>query len=159
MTRKVGVLTVCDRCSRGEALDISGPLAVELLLKAGYEVVLTGCVPDERRLIAETLSAWAGKCDLIITTGGTGLAERDVTPEATKDVVDRDVPGLAEVLRWTGYRRSPRAILSRGVAGLAGRTLIVNLPGSQGGVRDGLRVLLRVLGHALDVAAGRPLDH
>jgi molybdopterin adenylyltransferase len=150
----VAVLTVSDRVSRGEAEDGSGDLLEELLRADGFEVE-RALVPDERKEIAGALRDLAGRVQIILTTGGTGLAPRDVTPEATLDVVDREAPGISQALRVDAVHKTPYGLLSRGVAGLIGSTLIVNLPGSTGGCRDGYAVLAPVLPHALELLAGR----
>jgi molybdenum cofactor synthesis domain-containing protein len=150
----VAVLTVSDRVSRGEGEDGSGDLLEELLRADGFEVE-RALVPDERKEIAAALRDLAGRVQIILTTGGTGLAPRDVTPEATLDVVDREAPGISQALRVDAVHRTPYGLLSRGVAGLVGSTLIVNLPGSTGGCRDGYAVLAPVLPHALELLAGR----
>jgi molybdopterin adenylyltransferase len=150
----VAVLTVSDRVSRGEAEDGSGDLLEELLRADGFKVE-RALVPDERKEIAAALRDLAGRVQIILTTGGTGLAPRDVTPEATLDVVDREAPGISQALRVDAVHKTPYGLLSRGVAGLIGSTLIVNLPGSTGGCRDGYAVLAPVLPHALELLAGR----
>jgi len=151
---KVGVLTVSDRVSRGEAEDGSGDLLASLLREDGFEVE-RGLVPDERAQIAGALRELAERVQIVLTTGGTGLAPRDVTPEATLDVVEREAPGIAQAIRVESLHKTPYALLSRGVAGLLGSTLIVNLPGSPGGCRDGYDVLRPVLPHALELLGGK----
>jgi len=148
------VLTVSDRVSRGEAEDGSGDLLEELLRGAGFEVERQ-VVPDERDHIAAALRELAPRAQVVLTTGGTGLAKRDVTPEATRDVIEREAPGIAQALRANALHKTPYAALSRGTAGVLGDTLVVNLPGSTGGCRDGFEVLAPFLDHALELLAGK----
>jgi molybdopterin adenylyltransferase len=159
---RAGVLTVSDSSASGAREDLSGPALVDGLRGAsdpGFVITRTAVVPDSADLISQTLADWCADCDLILTTGGTGLSPRDVTPEATSAVIERPVPGIAEALRSTGYQANPRAILSRGVAGIRGRTLIINLPGSPKAVREGLALLLPLLPHALEILTDSPTDH
>ena len=152
------MLTVSDRVSRGEAEDKSGDLLAGLLEADGYEVERR-VVPDEREQIAAALRDLAASARLVLSTGGTGLAPRDVTPEATRDVLDREAPGIAQALRADSIAKTPHGLLSRGVAGTVGSTLVVNLPGSPGGCRDGFAVLQPALEHALELLAGEPTAH
>ena len=152
------MLTVSDRVSRGEAEDGSGDLLEELLREDGHEVVRR-VVPDERERIAAALRELVAAARLVLTTGGTGLAPRDVTPEATRDVLEREAPGIAQALRADALHRTPYAQLSRGVAGTVGSALVVNLPGSPGGARDGYAVLRPALDHALHLLADEPTQH
>ena len=152
--RRAVVVTVSDRSSRGERPDTGGPLLAGLLTDLGLEVGDVVLVPDEVGAVQDALRAAAAAHDLVVTTGGTGLSPRDVTPEATAPLLDRRVPGLEEALRARGAPTVPTAVLSRGLVGTIGRTLVVNLPGSTGGVRDGVAVLAPVLEHAIAQLAG-----
>ena len=152
---KVGILTVSDKGARGEREDRSGPAIREMIEAAGGEVVRTRIVPDEPGDIRAALIAWTDeRLDLVLTTGGTGFSPRDITPEATKGVIERETPGLAEAMRRAGAEKTPTAILSRAVAGIRGATLIVNLPGSEKAVRESLAAILPALPHGLDILKG-----
>jgi molybdenum cofactor biosynthesis protein B len=155
---KAAVLTVSDRVSRGEAEDASGDVLAELLRADGYEVARR-VVPDERAEIAAAIEELASAAAVVLTTGGTGLAPRDVTPEATRTVLQREAPGIAEALRADSIAKTPHGLLSRGVAGVVAGTLVVNLPGSTGGCRDGYAVLRPALGHALSLLRDEPTSH
>ena len=160
-TISVGIVTVSDKASRGERQDAGGPAIREIVLGAGFAVGDVATVPDEQEGIAEQLRRMADerKFDLVFTTGGTGLSPRDVTPQATLSVVDYEVPGLAEAMRAESLKQTPAAMTSRAVAGVRGRTLIVNLPGSPKGVRECLEVILPALPHAVSVMRGSVGDH
>ena len=160
MTIRAGVVTVSDGCARGEREDVSGPTLAKGLASAGFEIHTQAICPDDPTLVQQTLLRLCReRCDLIVTTGGTGFSPRDTTPEATLRVIEREAPGLAELLRWTGYQKTDRAVLSRGVAGMRGQTLIINLPGSPKAVQEGLEVLLPLLPHAIALMQDRPVDH
>ena len=158
---QAAVVTVSDKGAAGQRADVSGPLLADLLRKLGAEVVHQAIVPDERAEIERMLLTLADelRVDLVVTTGGTGLTPRDVTPEATRAVIEREAPGLAEALRFEGYRRTPLAVLSRGVAGVRGGTLIVNLPGSPKAVREGMETLAPILPHAIRMLRGLDTEH
>jgi molybdenum cofactor synthesis domain-containing protein len=155
---RAAVLTVSDRGSRGETGDASGDALEELLRADGYEVERR-IVPDEATEIAAAIEDLSASAQIVLTTGGTGLAPRDVTPEATRTVLQREAPGIAEALRADSIAKTPHGLLSRGVAGVVGRTLVVNLPGSTGGCRDGYAVLQPALGHALSLLADEATRH
>ncbi|HKF13661.1 MAG TPA: MogA/MoaB family molybdenum cofactor biosynthesis protein [Gaiellaceae bacterium] len=151
-------MTISDGVARGEREDESGAVLAELLAREEYEVVRR-VVPDERSEIAEAIEELTDEAPLVLTTGGTGVAARDVTPEATASVLERQVPGIAEALRADAARRTPHGLLSRGVAGVRGSALVVNLPGSPGACRDGFEVLRAALPHALRLLAGERGGH
>jgi molybdopterin adenylyltransferase len=158
---RLAILTISDAGHRGERADTSGDTIAAWAAERGYTPAARDLVPDDTVAIAAALAAWADAdaADLILTTGGTGLTPRDVTPEATRAVLDKEAPGIAEALRMAVYPRFPRAALSRGIAGVRARTLIVNLPGSTGGVRDGLAVLNDIVEHAVDLVRGERTGH
>lgn len=160
MNWKAAVLTVSDRSSRRERPDEGGPLISALLQDAGYEVLRTAIVPDEQAEIARFLREWAdiGEVQLILTTGGTGFAPRDVTPEATCSVCQRMTPGIPEAMRAASLAITPRAMLSRAAAGIRGGTLIVNLPGSPKAAKENLEAVLPTLGHGLQMLSGEAAD-
>lgn len=149
----VAVLTLSDKGAKGERQDESGPVIADML-KEIAEVKHYDILPDERDLIRERLLKYVDKVDLILTTGGTGLSPRDVTPEATIDVIDREVHGIAEAMRVEGLKKTNRAMLSRAVAGVKGQTLIINLPGSPRAVRENLEVIIDVIPHAIKKIKG-----
>jgi len=155
---KAAVLTVSDGVAEGTREDKSGSVLAALLGEEGYDVERR-VVPDDRDAIAEAIAELAEDAAVVLTTGGTGLGPRDVTPEATAEVLEREAPGIAEALRADSLSKTPHALLSRGLAGVRGQALIVNLPGSPGGCRDGFEVLRPALKHAVELLAGEPTAH
>lgn len=153
---RIVVLTISDRCSRGEREDRSGKIVQELARNFG-KIEIYEVIPDEPALIKEKLINYCDnlKVDLVLTNGGTGFTPRDFTPEATLEVIEREVPGIPEVMRIEGLKFTKRAMLSRGVAGIRGRTLIINLPGSSRGAKESLELILSELPHGLDMIAGK----
>ncbi|HVN55095.1 MAG TPA: MogA/MoaB family molybdenum cofactor biosynthesis protein [Anaerolineaceae bacterium] len=158
MTIRVGILTISDRSARGERADLTGPAVSEEIRRQGWEVVRKAIIPDEKDQISEMLIDWCdeGKLDVILTNGGTGFGPRDVTPEATNAVIDRPAPGLAEAMRTASMKVTTHAMLSRATAGLRGRVLIVNLPGSPKAAVENLGVIAGVLLHAVELLREDP---
>jgi molybdopterin adenylyltransferase len=158
MTIRCGILTLSDRSARGERADSSGPQLINLVEAVGWSVVKQALLPDEESAIREILINWAdsGEIDVILTTGGTGFAPRDVTPEATRAVIEREAPGLAEAMRATSLKVTPHAMLSRIVTGIRRKTLIINLPGSPKGATENLQVVIPVLPHAVQLLQEDP---
>jgi molybdopterin adenylyltransferase len=158
MSLRFGILTVSDRSARGERPDLSGPALVEILNAHGWIVGLTAIVPDNLAALRKILSDWAdgGGLDIILTTGGTGFSPRDVTPDATRLVIDREAPGLAEAMRFESLKSTPHAMLSRAVAGMRGKVLIINLPGSPKAAVENLQIVLPVLHHAVELLRDSP---
>jgi len=156
---KVAILTISDRSHQGLRPDDGGPALQEIVLQNGWEIEATQIVPDEKTQIKSILLHWADQhsMDLILTTGGTGIGPRDVTPEATQDVLEKTLPGLAELMRREGLNQTPFSPLSRGLAGVRGKTLIVNLPGNPVGARESLKTILHLLNHAHSIIHGE--DH
>jgi molybdenum cofactor synthesis domain-containing protein len=161
MSLRFAILTASDRSARGERPDLSGPALAELVTAQGWTVVRMAILPDDLNVLRETLSIWAdrGGLDIILVTGGTGFAPRDVTPEATRAVIQREAPGLAEAMRSATFGANPHGMLSRGVAGIAGATVVLNLPGSVAGVEESLAVVGPALRHACELLAGGASDH
>jgi molybdenum cofactor synthesis domain-containing protein len=155
---RTAIITLSDKGSRGEREDLGGPLIREMIGKIGADVQYYEIIPDEIELIKEKLMEYSTKVDLVLTTGGTGLSPRDVAPEATRAVIDREVPGIAEAMRAEGMKKTKRAMLSRAVAGVRGQALIINLPGSPRAVKEGLEIIMDVLAHAIEKIKGSTAD-
>jgi molybdopterin adenylyltransferase len=158
MSLRIGILTISDRSASGERPDLSGPALVECISAQGWMVERTGVIADDLATLCGTLSDWADNAgvDVILTTGGTGFSPRDVTPEATRSIIDREAPGLVEAMRSESLKITPHAMLSRAVAGMRGNVLIVNLPGSPGAAVENLQVILAVLPHAVELLRDSP---
>ena len=158
MTIRFGILTLSDRSARGERADLSGPALAHLIQTQNWSVAKQAILPDEESAIRAALIEWAdgGEIDVILTTGGTGFAPRDVAPEATRAVIERETPGLAEAMRAAGLAKTPHAMLSRALTGIRGKTLIINLPGSPKGAVENLETILPVLNHAVQLLKEYP---
>lgn len=158
MAIRFGIMTLSDRSARGEREDTSGPALADLVRAQGWSVANQAILPDDESAIRAALTSWAdsGQFDIILTTGGTGFAQRDVTPEATRAVIQREAPGLAEAMRSDSLKKTAHAMLSRAVAGIRGRTLIINLPGSPKGAVENLQTVLPVLPHAVQLLSDDP---
>jgi molybdenum cofactor synthesis domain-containing protein len=158
MSLRFGILTLSDRSAKGERADASGPALADLIRTQGWSVAKQAILPDDESVIRAALTEWAdsGEVDIILTTGGTGFAPRDVTPEATRAVIQRETPGLAEAMRADSLKKTPHAMLSRAVAGIRGRTLIINLPGSPKGAVENLQTVMPVLPHAVQLLTDDP---
>jgi molybdenum cofactor synthesis domain-containing protein len=150
----IAVLTMSDKGSKGERKDLSGPLITDILKPIGADLKYYEILPDEKELIKEKLIQYCGKVDLILTTGGTGLAPRDVTPDATLEIIDKEISGITELMRSEGFKKTRRSALSRAVAGIKGNTLIINLPGSPKAVRENLEIILDIIPHAIEKIKG-----
>lgn len=157
---RAAVLTISDKGSRGERRDESGPAVAELLNSVGIRVELEEILPDETEIIATRLIECSDRhgFDLVITTGGTGVAPRDVTPDATRKVIERELPGMAEAMRMESFKKTPHAVISRAVCGIRGKTLIINLPGSPRGARENLQTILKAIPHAIEKIHGDPSE-
>jgi len=157
---KVGILTISDKGSKGEREDLSGKVIGEVVKEINGEVKYYQIIPDEKNIIQEELIKAVDKLhlDLILTTGGTGLAKRDVTPDATLEVIEKEVPGISEIIRSESFKKTDRAILSRGVAGIRKESLIINLPGSPKGVRESLETILEALPHGIEILKGQATE-
>jgi len=157
---KVGILTISDKGSKGEREDLSGKVIEEVVKKINGEVKYYQIIPDEKDIIQEELIKAVDKLhlDLILTTGGTGLAKRDVTPDATLEVIEKEVSGISEIIRSESFKKTNRAILSRGVAGIRKESLIINLPGSPKGVRESLEIVLEALPHGIEILKGQAAE-
>ena len=157
---KVGILTISDKGSKGEREDLSGKVIGEVVKEINGEVKYYQIIPDEKNIIQEELIKAVDKLhlDLILTTGGTGLAKRDVTPDATLEVIEKEVPGISEIIRSESFKKTDRAILSRGVAGIRKESLIINLPGSPKGVRESLETILEALPHGIEILKGQAIE-
>ncbi len=157
---KVGILTISDKGSRGEREDLSGKTIKDIIAKIGGEVRYYQIIPDEKEIIQEELIKAIDNLhlDLILTTGGTGLGKRDVTPEATLAIIEKEVPGISEIIRSKSFKKTNRAILSRGVAGIRKESLIINLPGSPKGVRESLEIILEALPHGIEILKGQATE-
>jgi len=157
---KVGILTISDKGSRGEREDLSGKVIEEVIRKINGEVKYYQIIPDEKDIIQAELIKAVDKLhlDLILTTGGTGLGKRDVTPEATLAIIEKEVPGISEIIRSESFKKTNRAILSRGVAGIRKESLIINLPGSPKGVRESLGIVLEALPHGIEILKGQAIE-
>ncbi len=155
---KTAILTLSDKGSRGERVDESGKLIIDSLEQKDYTITFYKVIPDERDILKKLLVELSEKADLIITNGGTGLSPRDITPDVTLEVIDRQIPGIAEAMRLKGLEKTPRAMLTRGVSGIRGNCLIVNLPGSPKAVMESLEVIIDVLPHAIEKIKGSEED-